>query len=1060
MKRISFNVISVVLSILIIFSSFTILGFAENDINLIDSKKVLLIQNDLPWHFSSNTEVLTKLNANYSVTTTSKFTAEMLSNYGVVILANDQTTATYSDYKKFKSELELFAQNGGTVVYGACDEGSGHGGSLSPELPGGVIKYSCYSSYNYIQDKNHPIVTGVLTDGIAITDADLYSNYCSHTCFKENTLPVGANVILRSSTDNAPTLIEYPYGEGLIIASGLTWEWGYDSSKPGEYSKKAMDDYFAYAIQYYNSIIEFTVDNVGINAGFKYNDTFFNASSYIYNHELAKASIGLATAAMINDNTYKNPEAAEKLFSDLKYENYTPYNYTNVPTANSIACVFANKDIDATKTSVIVVAVRGAGYEAEWGGNFNVGKSKNHAGFNIAKNEVLNQLNIFLETNREKIKYKDNVKFWITGYSRAAATANLVGQSLISKDFIKSYSNLSDFNYDAKDVFAYTFETPRNTTDSNAKNSLYNNIFNIINREDPVPRVAPAAWNYVRYGKDCYLPSQETSDSNYSSLKPQMKIEYEKITGKKYPFDDFKFYEIKATNLIKFYTSIESFNFDNVKKKVNNSFSKGVYYDGLLEILAKEFKSRNTYVDYFQDTFITIAEETKFNPGKFGEMFSSISEVEFDGIKLATNSKYRAEKIAEMLDTALDDSSLTYDDFYSLGEQVSAWNILRHPNYLISTFENAENLMAAHYPEETIAWMFAVDGDFKNGGEALSKVLTGGETYRVATINCPVDVDVYDKNGKLRASIVNDEVQEIEGNVISACVDDYGQKVFYLPNDGEYTFDINGNGEGSMSCSFADYNFDTCEKVISSNYYDIPITPDTEITAYLDIKSDDGITEDIVMIDEETGEEIHKSEVVEYSIEDIYTVSITTNSSTSPVFGGGDYYKGEHAQVIAMPTNENTFIGWYQDGILLSEDASYKFRVENDCVLEAKFTNDTQEPEYNYTFKIKQPSRTEIRNRDTMVLHAMIDGTVPEGSYIKWSGSNGNFSFGYKNGNYANMYAEAEDKGWTTITATLYDVDGNELARDSVELYSKSGFFDKIGGFFRSLFGTTKTYDE
>ena len=38
--------------------------------------------------------------------------------------------------------------------------------------------------------------------------------------------------------------------------------------------------------------------------------------------------------------------------------------------------------------------------------------------------------------------------------------------------------------------------------------------------------------------------------------------------------------------------------------------------------------------------------------------------------------------------------------------------------------------------------------------------------------------------------------------------------------------------------------------------------------------------------------------------------------------------------------------------------------------------------------------------------------------------------------------------------------DGNELARDSVEMYSKSGFFDKIGGFFRSLFGSTKIYSK
>lgn len=115
------------------------------------------------------------------------------------------------------------------------------------------------------------------------------------------------------------------------------------------------------------------------------------------------------------------------------------------------------------------------------------------------------------------------------------------------------------------------------------------------------------------------------------------------------------------------------------------------------------------------------------------------------------------------------------------------------------------------------------------------------------------------------------------------------------------------------------------------------------------------------------------------------------------------------------------------------------------------------EPEYNYSFYIQEPSRTEIRNKDTIVLHAIIDGNVPEGSYIEWDMSEGNFSLGWDSD--TDVYATAEDKGWDTITAILYDADGNELARDSIEMYSKSGFFDKIGGFFRSLFGTTMIYE-
>ncbi len=112
--------------------------------------------------------------------------------------------------------------------------------------------------------------------------------------------------------------------------------------------------------------------------------------------------------------------------------------------------------------------------------------------------------------------------------------------------------------------------------------------------------------------------------------------------------------------------------------------------------------------------------------------------------------------------------------------------------------------------------------------------------------------------------------------------------------------------------------------------------------------------------------------------------------------------------------------------------------------------------ECNYTFSIQSPSRTEIRNKDGVILHANVEGNAPDGSYVRWESSNGNFD---KSADGSNLKIVAKNKGWTTFTAILCDADGNELARDSVEMYSKSGFFDKIGGFFRGLFGLTKIYE-
>ena len=116
------------------------------------------------------------------------------------------------------------------------------------------------------------------------------------------------------------------------------------------------------------------------------------------------------------------------------------------------------------------------------------------------------------------------------------------------------------------------------------------------------------------------------------------------------------------------------------------------------------------------------------------------------------------------------------------------------------------------------------------------------------------------------------------------------------------------------------------------------------------------------------------------------------------------------------------------------------------------------EPEYNYTFSILEPSRTEIRNKDGIKLHANIDGTAPEGAYVEWTADNNKFDTEeLDDGNVLKIIAK--NKGWTTFTATLYDIDGNVLATDTVEMYSNSGFFQKIGGFFRSLFGSTTIYE-
>ena len=111
-----------------------------------------------------------------------------------------------------------------------------------------------------------------------------------------------------------------------------------------------------------------------------------------------------------------------------------------------------------------------------------------------------------------------------------------------------------------------------------------------------------------------------------------------------------------------------------------------------------------------------------------------------------------------------------------------------------------------------------------------------------------------------------------------------------------------------------------------------------------------------------------------------------------------------------------------------------------------------------YTSEIKTPSRTSIRNKDAIILHPDSSNVIPADSKYVWSWDNNNFKV--TTNSDGTIKIVAENAGDTTFTLRLLDADGNLLATDSITMYSDSGFFQKLGGFFRSLFGATKTYAE
>ncbi len=213
---------------------------------------ILLIQDRIPWDVNNIPTLLNKMKndgyiSGWTQTSTANVTNLDLSAFDVILIANDQTTATYNQLKKLEKALCEFVNAGGTLIYGACDNGWS-GGNISYDILGTVEKTNFYSMHNYIVDPTHPIVTGALTDDKALTNDILLGTYCSHTGFITSSLPAGYNIILQDGQGNA-TLAEYPMGEGRVILSGLTWEFYYSRIYTGNtsYSKNVFDDLIAYA---------------------------------------------------------------------------------------------------------------------------------------------------------------------------------------------------------------------------------------------------------------------------------------------------------------------------------------------------------------------------------------------------------------------------------------------------------------------------------------------------------------------------------------------------------------------------------------------------------------------------------------------------------------------------------------------------------------------------------------------------------------------------------------------------------------------------------------------
>ena len=619
--------------------------------------------------------------------------------------------------------------------------------------------------------------------------------------------------------------------------------------------------------------------------GFYYTDDYFKKPATKYNQSLATMSLCLALSTYQDEKKEIYHENVKNLFGKCGFviegadNTFQQKNYDIKTGTDTIACSFANKKIG--DSTLVAVAVRSGGYGAEWASNLTLGSKGDHFGFNDASNKVYEYLADYV--NSRNITGK--VKFWVTGFSRGGATANLLAAKL--DNTIDSHPKIT---YSKEDVYAYTFATPAGAVKSNNPHSKkYNNIFNIINFHDLVPLVAPSqfGWSFDRYGITKVLPFSE-STSVSAIYEPKM-IKYLKGMGYEYKVNNFKSY----------------INFGNEPVVQKNNFDTlGVFNRKFIKSVANQIGGRYLYVLNYQNKLRNFASK--------------------NGWKI----------YAGLLDMD------TYRDFFILLYGEGTW----HPHLTATAIKNYDLLTVVHSENANyLAWMMCMD---KNYDPSNHEYFTNGD-YRVVKVNCPVDVNVYDESNNLVASIINDVPQQIDGSTIISSIDENEQKVVYLPVDGEYRVEVKARENCQTTYSVNEYTGFSSDlsKVVA--YQDVDMKKNETLVSNVDSYTNEEISDEEGTTNGSSVDynlELNNKKLapeVNATGEEIknvtYTVNVSYDENQGAASAGGEFTAGDFCLLTATAKEGFAFDGWYIDGKKVSSDASYRFAVKSNVNVEAKF---------------------------------------------------------------------------------------------------------------------------
>ena len=515
--------------------------------------------------------------------------------------------------------------------------------------------------------------------------------------------------------------------------------------------------------------------------------------------------------------------------------------------------------------------------------------SDTHLGFADARDYAYRMLENALRPYGLDQSVEKNI-FLFTGHSRGAATANILAAKVIDEGkWVRQDS-----------VYAYTFATP-NSIDTSKRHDLHDNkylcIFNIVNPEDFVTKVMLKSWNYDRFGTTLVLPSKTNTKLNeYNRILRSMQIAYDQYHNHRL-YQPYDLGEFSTWSIIKEMGGIVP----NVS----------VFYSPFLKTsdidLCSPYK-------FFCNTIVKMVSD---------EGFSVVAE----GISTITTT-FSSNSILSLFYKSV----LLY--FFNL-DIYEIWDLL---NGIVFEQDEWKSLIdgldfaRAHLAETYCAYMNAL----------TEKEITAEKKGFCGSVNCPVDVEIVEKTssevvGRIVNNVVDEEVSAKENSVVMVVNGD--EKSFWLPSDGDYEVKLIGNDSGTMDYTLATIDSDAGEQE-RSNFFDVELTDGLTYTS--DVGNEDFSLQNYTLTCED-GTVIEHDEFFDENNAPEYTVTVAAEGNGT-VEGNATYVSGDYATVFACPDEGNDFDGWYSYGTLVSTEETYRFRMDADVALTAKFVPHTHVP--------------------------------------------------------------------------------------------------------------------